>query len=100
MVTIIQKHIILIVFLYFVTSINSQTIDEEYNPDYLKWLEKSTQEVSAYGFVLGEIPAPYKVHTELPEYLKEQIITRDFLARKYDLRDVTGALTSVKNQGG
>jgi C1A family cysteine protease len=89
---------IIFVLLNLVSSVYSQKMNNEINPDYVKWLQGKTETFSSDGHALGEIPPPYKLPTELPDYLKKQLIPKETLPASFDLR-TTGGLTSVKDQG-
>lgn len=90
--------VILFALLTLVSSVYSQQMNNEINPDYVKWLEKKTETFSSDGHALGGIPPPYVIHTELPEYLRKQLTIKESLPASFDLRN-TGGLTPVKNQG-
>ncbi|MCX6121918.1 MAG: FG-GAP-like repeat-containing protein [Ignavibacteriales bacterium] len=96
------KYSVILLLFSLISSVYSQQMNNEINPDYVKWLEQkgsgNSEQFTIDGHPLGYIPPPYKIHTELPEYLKKQLAKKESLPASFDLRS-TGGLTPVKDQG-
>ncbi len=89
----------ILIIICFTQILYAQITSDVLNEEFIKWKQSKKNEYSEEGFALGEIPQPFVIYSELPEYLKKQMIIRDYLPATYDLR-TSGGVTSVKNQGG
>lgn len=93
--------ILSILFLFSGNSIllsQKPILKKEINPAFQDWKNRKYEKSYAFGHPLGEIPNPYKINVELPDYMKRRLEKYEVTPESFDLR-TNGKVTSVKDQG-
>ncbi len=78
--------------------VNAQVEDYNPNPEFAEWQQRRMEPMVADDHGLGWIPHPLLNDTELPDYVKARLTSREAAPSSFDWRS-SGGVTSVKDQG-